>query len=79
MSRTLDLPRAIPASTRSARAIWRALGRLITRTVRNGVNAWTVRCTIESLQALDDRTLADIGMHRTEIDYVVRRQLTHFW
>jgi uncharacterized protein YjiS (DUF1127 family) len=38
-----------------------------------------VRRAIDSLQALDDRMLADIGLHRSEIDYAVRRQLTRDW
>jgi len=56
-----------------------ALGRLLVRSVRNGTNAWMVRRAIDSLQALDDRMLADIGLHRSEIDYAVRRQLTRDW
>ena len=56
-----------------------ALGHLVGRSIRNGVNTWMVKRAIESLQALDDRTLADIGMHRSEIEYAVRQQLTRRW
>jgi uncharacterized protein YjiS (DUF1127 family) len=67
----------------SAPGAWRrslsALGRLVVGSVRNGGNAWMVRRAIESLQALDDRTLADIGMHRSEIEHAVRQQLTRDW
>ena len=79
MSRTLDLPRAIPQSGCSAGALCRAVGRLIARVVRNRVNAWMVRRTIESLYKLDDRMLADIGLHRGDIEFVVRRQTARHW
>lgn len=32
---------------------------------------WRLRRTIETLHALDDRTLADIGLRREEIEAVV--------
>ena len=67
------------ASPRAWRLAADALGRFVVRSLRNGANAWMVRRTIESLQALDDRTLADIGLHRSEIEYTVRRQLTRRW
>lgn len=35
--------------------------------------AWRIQChDIARLEAMDDRTLADIGLRRTEIGYVVR-------
>ena len=33
---------------------------------------WRLRRTIETLHALDDRTLTDIGLRRDEIESVVR-------
>jgi uncharacterized protein YjiS (DUF1127 family) len=41
----------------------------IFETLRHG---WRLRRTIETLHALDDRTLADIGLRREEIEAVVR-------
>ena len=68
-----------PTFPRAWRRAVGALGHLIVRSARIGANAWMVRRAIESLQALDDRTLADIGLHRSEIEYAVRRQLTCHW
>jgi len=76
MPQVLDFPKAVPDAGRSAGVLWRTLGELLTRAVCNRVNAWMVRCTIDSLRSLDDRTLADIGMHRREIEFLVRRQMT---
>lgn len=35
-------------------------------------HGWHLRRTIETLHALDDRTLADIGLRRDEIEAVIR-------
>jgi uncharacterized protein YjiS (DUF1127 family) len=35
-------------------------------------HGWRLRRTIETLHALDDRTLDDIGLRREEIEAVVR-------
>ncbi len=38
---------------------------------------WRLRRTIETLHALDDRTLADIGLRRDEIETVVHGRARH--
>ena len=76
MSRTLDLPRALPETGRGSDAMWRRLGRPIAGALRDGVHAWMVRRAIASLQALDDRMLKDIGSPRGEIEYAVRQRMT---
>ena len=47
------------------------LGRVLSlfAALRHG---WRLRRTIETLHALDDRTLADIGLCRDDIEAVVR-------
>ena len=70
---------AVPSSPRAWRRAAGALGQFVVRAFRNGANAWIMRRAIESLQALDDRTLHDIGLHRSEIEYSVRQQLTRSW
>lgn len=78
MAYTLDLPRALPERTARGGACL-ALGRFITRVVRNGVNEWMVKRTIESLAVLDDRMLSDIGVPRCEIESRVRQLMTREW
>lgn len=78
MAYILDLPRALPErSTRGGALL--ALGRFIARIVRNGVNEWMVKRTIDSLNTLDDRMLSDIGIHRCEIEWHVRQLTTRDW
>jgi uncharacterized protein YjiS (DUF1127 family) len=40
-------------------------------------HSWRLRRTAETLQALDDRTLTDIGLRRDEIEAVVRGRSRH--
>ena len=77
MSQTLHLPRSIPETNRGP--VRRLLGDFIARTIRRQVQAWLMRRAIASLHALDDRTLADIGVYRCEIEAVVRREIAHHW
>ena len=39
---------------------------------------WRIRRTIETLRALDNRTLSDIGLRRDEIEAVVRGRSRHW-
>jgi uncharacterized protein YjiS (DUF1127 family) len=54
-----------------------ALGAWGTRLARNLADEWLLRCVIRELHQLDDRTLADIGMTRCGIEYVVRHGRPH--
>jgi uncharacterized protein YjiS (DUF1127 family) len=47
----------------------------VARAIRRHVQAWLMRRAIASLRSLDDRTLADIGIYRFEIEAVVRREM----
>jgi uncharacterized protein YjiS (DUF1127 family) len=77
MAYILDLPRVLPErSIRGGACL--ALGRMIVRAVRNRTHAWMVWRTVENLQRLDDRTLADIGMHRSEIEWKVRELMPRY-
>jgi uncharacterized protein YjiS (DUF1127 family) len=64
--------REIPALNHS---LWRHL--LITffdgmsHAARAGIRAWGVSRAIQALRQMDDRTLRDIGMTRSEIEYRV--------
>ena len=42
-----------------------------------GTDEWLMRCVIRELHQLDDRTLADIGITRCEIEYAVRHGRPH--
>ena len=54
-----------------------ALGTLGTRLARNLADEWLLRRAIHELHQLDDRTLADIGITRREIEYAVRHGRPH--
>lgn len=71
MAYTLDLPRSLP-ERRVRGGVFAALVRIPVRIVRNYVHAWMVWRTVDNLQRLDDRTLADIGIPRCEIEFRVR-------
>jgi uncharacterized protein YjiS (DUF1127 family) len=56
-------------------AIMAPFAALVAGAIRRQVQAWLMRRAIASLRSLDDRTLADIGIYRFEIEAVVRREM----
>ena len=76
------LATAVLASLRSAasgaRGITRALGHRAATVARAGWSGYTAwrerRAAVKELAALDDRTLRDLGLSRSEIEYVVGRR-----
>jgi uncharacterized protein YjiS (DUF1127 family) len=71
MAYTLDLPRALPERRIRSGAVLELL-RILARAMRYRINEWMVWRTIDNLQRLDDRMLADIGIPRSEIEFRVR-------
>ena len=70
--------KACVRGTMSRLAEWlSALGTWGTRLACNLVDEWLMRCVIRVLHQLDDRTLADIGITRREIEYAVRHGRPH--
>jgi uncharacterized protein YjiS (DUF1127 family) len=57
----------------------RRLARAIGRAMRNGVDAWRLRRSLQKAASLDDRTLADLGLCRSDIEFAVRRPMPRDW
>src|SRR5262249_8678302 len=79
MPRTWDIPTNPPESAPEACGAIRRLARATARALRNGVNAWMMRRAMETLHALDDRMLQDIGIGRSEIESCVRVRMMRHW
>jgi uncharacterized protein YjiS (DUF1127 family) len=64
----------IPLSAHDAvhGGVWRRCREALARIVRNAAEEWIVRRAIDELYSLDDRTLRDIGLTRSEIESQVR-------
>ena len=68
MSQAIHLPQHAPAPVHAWRRYRDALGRVM----RERSEEWMMKRTVQSLRALDDRTLKDIGLSRSEIESCVR-------
>ena len=64
MSHAIQLPHSAPAPVHA----WRRCREALARVIRERSEEWMVKRTIQSLDALDDRTLKDIGITRSEIE-----------
>jgi uncharacterized protein YjiS (DUF1127 family) len=64
----------LPTASAPAHAgMWRICRAALARAIHNATAAWIVQRAIKELHALDDRTLMDIGLTRSEIEARVRR------
>ena len=68
---------SLRSATRGVESIIRVFGHRAAAAVRAGCSAYADwrerRAAVKELAALDDRTLRDLGLTRSEIEYVVRR------
>jgi uncharacterized protein YjiS (DUF1127 family) len=79
MSTVFQLPRRNAGLARAGRGALRRLTQAGARAVRNGTHAWVMRQTIQKLESLDDRMLADMGLSRNEIEPWVRQYIMCDW
>lgn len=62
--------------TRVAVGLWRAVARRMRILASRIAESHERNATIRELQALDDRLLKDIGIHRGQIPYLVEEKLS---
>ena len=71
MSRAIDLPSYAPERVNTN--AWRRCREALARVIRIATDEWMVKRTMDALHYLDDRTLKDIGIMRSEIESCSRR------
>ena len=71
MSRAIDLPSYTPELVYPG--AWRRCREALARVIRIATEEWMVKRTVDALHYLDDRTLKDIGITRSEIESCSRR------
>ena len=69
MSRAIDLPSYAPERVNTN--AWRRCREALARVIRIATDEWMVKRTMDALY-LDDRTLKDIGITRSEIESSAR-------
>ena len=72
MSRAIGLPSY--ASEPVYPSTWRKCCEALARVIRTATEEWMVKRTVDALHHLDDRTLKDIGITRSEIEPSARRR-----
>ena len=70
MSRAINLPSYAPEPVYLSR--WRRCREALARVIRIAIEEWMVKRTVEVLHSLDDRSLKDIGITRSEVEAAAR-------
>ena len=65
MSRAINLPSYAPEPVYPN--TWRRYREALVRVIRTATEEWMVKRTVDALHYLDDRTLKDIGITRSEV------------
>jgi uncharacterized protein YjiS (DUF1127 family) len=74
-STTAAMPASVEAGISRWRRTWRRLAGRVMAFAAARAHEWECRRAIAELQRMDNRALADLGLTRGEIEFVVRRDV----